>query len=239
MLEVNHISFSYGKRRILDDVSFDAASGEIVAVVGANGVGKTTLLRVLAGLRIPAGGRVVADGFDILDEPLRYRRFLGYLPETCPLYDDMTVKAYLVYRARLKGERSMRVRYRVSESLALCGLDAVAKTPIRFLSQGYRKRVGLADAILLRPRFLLLDDLLAGLDPATRGAVGKILPDVAVRSAIVVTGHELDELARWATRFVVLADGRLAGVFSVKGTPPDALRARLVAAIAAGGEAST
>ncbi len=217
MLEVKHISFSWGRVPLLDDVSFTVAPGETVALVGANGAGKTTLLRILAGVCLPSSGTVVADAADLLRTPLRYRRLLGYLPESVAVEPGMTVKGYLKYRANLKGEMQKKIRHRVLEAMDLCGLSARAEARVDNLSQGFRKRVALAEAILLRPRFLLLDDLLAGLDAETRLSVGRILRSVSSFAATVVSGHELDELESFASKFYVLKDGRLLGAKTAAG----------------------
>ena len=209
MLEVKHISFSWGRTPLLDDVSFAVSPGETVALVGANGAGKTTLLRILAGVCFPASGTVVGDAVDMLIAPLRYRRLLGYLPESAAVEPGMTVKGYLKYRANLKGEVQKKIRHRVFEAMELCGLSARADTRVDGLSQGLRKRVALAEAILLRPRFLFLDDLLAGLDAEMRLSVGRILKSVSSFAATVVSGHELEELEAIATKFLVLKDGRV------------------------------
>ena len=217
MLEVKHISFSWGRTPILNDVSFTVAPGETVALAGANGAGKTTLLRILAGVCFPTSGTVVGDTVDMLVAPLRYRRLLGYLPESAVVEPGMTVKDYLKYRANLKGEMQKKIRHRVLEAMELCGLFARADARVETLSQGFRKRVALAEAILLRPRFLFLDDLLAGLDAETRHSVGRILRTVSSFAATVVSGHELDELQGLATRFLVLKDGRLLGAKTAAG----------------------
>ena len=225
MLEVKHISFSWGRAPLLDDVSFTVAPGETVALVGANGAGKTTLLRILAGVCLPSSGTVVADAADMLRAPLRYRRLLGYLPESAAVEPGMTVKGYLKYRANLKGEMQKKIRHRVLEAMELCGLEARADARVDNLSQGLRKRVALAEAILLRPRFLFLDDLLAGLDAETRLSVGRILRSVSSFAATVVSGHELDELEGFATNFLVLKGGRLQNAKTAAG-----VRALLTAA---------
>ena len=225
MLEVKHISFSWGRAPLLDDVSFTVAPGETVALVGANGAGKTTLLRILAGVCLPSSGTVVADAADMLRAPLRYRRLLGYLPESAAVEPGMTVKGYLKYRANLKGEMQKKIRHRVLEAMELCGLAARADARVDDLSQGLRKRVALAEAILLRPRFLFLDDLLAGLDAETRLSVGRILRSVSSFAATVVAGHELDELEGFATNFLVLKGGRLQNAKTAAG-----VRALLTAA---------
>ena len=217
MLEVKHISFSWGRTPLFADVSFTVAPGETVALAGANGAGKTTLLRILAGVCLPSSGTVVADAADMLRAPLRYRRLLGYLPESAAVEPGMTVKDYLKYRANLKGEMQKKIRHRVLEAMELCGLSARANTRVDNLSQGLRKRVALAEAILLRPRFLLLDDLLAGLDAETRLSVGRILRSVSSFAATIVSGHELDELEELATKFFVLKDGRLLGAKTAAG----------------------
>ena len=217
MLEVQHISFSWGQTPLLDDVTFSVAPGEVAVLAGANGAGKTTLMKILAGVMLPAAGRVFAEGFDAQAHPMRYRRIMGYMPETVAADSDLTVKGYLAYRARLKGEMSKKIRHRVQEAISLCGLAAVTDARIGRLSQGLRKRVGLADALLLRPRFLLLDDLLAGLDAATRTSLGRILAAVATFAAVVVSGHELDELEAHATKFLVLKDGRVVGAKTASG----------------------
>jgi len=213
MLEVDHITFSYGPRRVLDDVTFDVAPGEIVALMGPNGAGKTTLLKVLACLLMQDLGRVRLDAVDPLLRPIKYRREIGYLSEHCPLYSEMTVEAYLTYRVRLKGERSMRVRRRVSEALELCGLTEVANSRVLLLSHGYRKRVGLADALIMHPKLLLLDDLLAGLDVGQRRKTAAVMAAASSRAAVVVSGHEVHEMLDWCTRFVVLNRGRLTAMY--------------------------
>lgn len=213
MLEVDQISFSYGVRKVLDDITFDVAPGEIVALTGPNGAGKTTLLKILACLLMQDSGTVRLDAVDPLFRPVKYRRHIGFLSERCPLYDDMTVEAFLTYRVRLKGERAMRIRRRVSDAMAMCGLEAAAKERIRLLSNGYRKRIGMADALLLHPKLVLLDDALAGLDAGQRKKTAAVLSGVSSRSAIILSGHEIGEMLAWCTRFMVLNRGRLVAVY--------------------------
>ena len=236
MIEIRNLAFSYRRQPVLRDVSFVASPGEVVAVVGANGAGKTTLLRVLATLAVPNAGTVMMDGVDALAHPLRYRRQIGYLPERIELYDDMTVKEYLRYRADLKGEPAKRVRRRVDEAAEMCQVADLLRTPIRRLSAGLRKRVALADALLLRPRVLLLDDFLAGLDRGMRGAAGTVLSSAAAFSSVIITGHELEDFAKWTTRFLVLQNGVIARAVETAGLDGDTLRERLAEALDGGGE---
>ena len=191
MLEVRNLSFSYDKRRILKDVSFSVAGGERVCLVGANGAGKTTLLRVMATLAVPDGGSVLLDGQDAFARPLRYRRRLGYLPERFALYEDMRVKDFLAYRAGLKGEPPKRIRRRISEAAQMCMLDDALRSPIRGLSAGEKKRVALADALLLRPR-------LPGSIAQCAKSQGKSSP----------TRPRFQASSRQGTRLTILRDGR-------------------------------
>ena len=235
MIEVRNLAFSYSKRRVLRDVSFVVSPGEVVAVVGANGAGKTTLMRILSTICEPDSGTVMMDGQDALRRPLRYRRQVGYLSERVALYDDMTVKDYLNYRASLKGEPGKRVRRRVAEASEMCRITEFLRTPIRRLSSGMKKRVALADALLLRPRVLILDDFLAGLDRGMRSVAGEILSVAAAFSSVIITGHELEDFAKWTTRFLVLSDGVISASVDATGIDPAVLRARLDAAMEGSG----
>ena len=207
MYEVRNISFAYSKRKVLRDVSFVVSPGETVAVVGANGEGKTTLMKVLADLAVPLSGSIIADGQNVALNPVRYRRQLGYMPEKIALCDDMSPVRYLAYRAAVKGEMSRRVKRRVDEAVEMCRLRDFAHERIGELSLGCRKRVALADAVLLRPRVLVLDDPLAGMDASMRRCAGEIIREAASFSSVVVTGHEIDDLAEWASSFLVLSGG--------------------------------
>ena len=232
MFEVRNIAFAYGRRPVLRDVSFVVSPGETVSVVGGNGAGKTTLMKVLATVYAPDAGMVILDGQDALRHQLRYRRQLGYLSEHFSLYDDMTVRDYLVYRAALKGEPARRIRRRIGEAAEICRIaDAVFRSPIRALSAGTVKRVALADALLLRPRVLILDDFLAGLDRGMRLAMGEILKSAAAFSAVIVTGHEIEDLAKWTTRFLVLRDGVIASAITTAGIEPGVLCERVDTAL--------
>lgn len=234
MLEIRNIAFTYRSRPVLRDVSFVVSPGETVSLVGDNGAGKTTLLKVLSTLMVPDSGQVLLDGQDAFAQPIRYRRQLGYMPEIPALYDDMTVKAYLTYRANLKGEIGKRIRHRVGEAMEMCQIADIASRGIRALSAGQRKRVALADATLLRPRVLLLDDFLAGLDRTMREAAGNIISSVAAFSSVIVTGHEITEMSRWTTRFLVLRDGVIAATLPAARADADALVKRVDFALKGG-----
>ena len=234
MFEVRNLAFTYLNTPVLRDVSFVVSPGETVSVVGDNGAGKTTLLRVLATLAVPDKGAIQIDGQDALMHPLKYRHQLGYLQENPALYEDMRVKGYLTYRAMLKGEPDKRIRRRVGEAAEMCLITELLNAPIRTLSAGLKKRVALADAMLLRPRLLLLDDFLAGLDRNMREVAGSVLKSVAAFSSVIVTGHEIADMAKWTTRFLVLRDGKIATTVEAAGAEHAALVARVDAALKGG-----
>lgn len=231
MLEARDIAFAYGDVSILRGVSFVASPGEIVSVVGANGAGKTTLMRILSTLTTSDSGSVLLDGKDIAAKPLVYRRHVGYLPERIALYEDMSARDYLVYRAKLKGEPSKRIRRRLSEASDMCGLSPILGRRICGLSAGQKKRVALADAIMLRPRILLLDDLLSGLDVDMRKSMGEILSAMAAFASVVATGHEISDMAKWTTRFLVLRGGTISAAIPAAGADAAALAARVESAL--------
>lgn len=236
MLEVRNIAFGWRgtREQLLEDVSFAASPGEAVCIAGANGCGKTTLLRILATAITPDSGSLRLDGRDALAYPLRYRKSLGYAQETPALCGDMTVKAYLLYRARLKGESEKRIRRRVADAAEICDMAKIMSRRIENLSFGQKKRVALADAILLKPRVVLLDDPLAGLDSEMRKDAGEAIAAVASFACVIATGHSHADMARWATRFLVLSGGRIAASVQTTGMEPEAAAARVAAALKGG-----
>ena len=231
MYEVRNLAFSYRGRQVLRDVSFVVSPGEIVSVTGSNGAGKTTLLKILATVLEPDSGRIFVEGADALARPVKYRRQLGYMPENPALYGDMTVKSYLEYRAALKGEKDKRIRRRVSEAVEICQIGDMLKSRIAPLSFGMKRRVSFADAILMRPKILLLDDFLAGLDSSARESAGAWLSTVAAFSSVVVTGHEIEDFARWSTRILVLSQGEVSATVEAAGASGDEVVRRTLAAL--------
>ena len=235
MFEVRNIAFSYGAQPVLRDVSFVVSPGETVSIVGDNGAGKTTLLKILATLMTQDAGSIRVNGQDAVHYPLRYRSQLGYVQENASLYEDMTVKGYLKYRAQLKGELDKRIRRRVGEAAEICQITDILMQPIRKLSFGLKKRVALADAMLLRPRVLLLDDVLAGLDRSMREAAGTIVSTVAAFSSVIVTGHEITDLVKWSTRILVLRNGVISATIPAAGMDAAATVSRVDQALRGGG----
>ena len=236
MIELYDIKKSFGTLEVLKGIDLIINKGEVISIVGPSGAGKTTLLKILATLSMPDSGNILSDSTDIFSRPLRYRKQVGYLAENPALYDDMTVKEFLEYRSKLKGESAKRVRRRVSEAMDICKIFAYATSSIKNLSAGIRRRVALADALILRPRVLLLDDFLAGLDMTMRENASSVLSAAAAFSAVVVTGHEIADLAGCVTRFLVLKDGLISSSIPVKGLDAHEACALVKKAIEGGGK---
>lgn len=210
MFEVVQVTRCFGRRTALEEVSFQAARGDIVGVVGPNGAGKTTLLRLAACYLQPTRGAIRLNGLDSFRQSLEYRRHMGYLPERCPLYDEMTVGDYLHYRARIKGLTFLRARRRVREVVEQMELGPLRGRIIASLSLGCRRRTGMADALLHDSRLLLLDDPIASVDPVECERIGASVTGAARHAVVLITGHALAQLGAICTRFLVLRDGRVA-----------------------------
>ena len=210
MLEVIQVTRCFGRRVALEQVSFQAARGDIVGILGPNGAGKTTLLRLAACYLQPTAGAIRLNGLDSFQQSLEFRRRMGYLPERCPLYDDMTVGEYLLYRARLKGLPFLKARIRAREQAEQLGLTGVRGRLIGALSLGFRRRTGLADALLHDPKLLLLDDPIANVDAIECERIVASVTNAARHATVLITGHALAQLGTLCTRFVVLRGGCVA-----------------------------
>jgi ABC-2 type transport system ATP-binding protein len=193
----------------LEAVSFQAASGDVVGVLGPNGAGKTTLLRLAACYLQPTRGVIRLNGLDSFRQSLAFRAQLGYLPERCPLYDDMTVGEYLNYRANLKGFTFGKARHRAREMADQLGLGDLRGRLLGTLSFGCRRRTAMADALLHAPRLLLLDDPIANVDPLECEHMAACVTRAARHAAVLVTGHALEQLGTFCTRFLVLRAGQV------------------------------
>lgn len=209
MLEIVQVTRCFGRRTALEEVSFQAARGDIVGVLGPNGAGKTTLLRLAASYLQPTRGAIRLNGLDSFGNALEFRRHLGYLPERCPLYDDMTVGEYLLYRARLKGMSFLRARRRARELAEHLGLGEVRGRLIGSLSLGCRRRTGVADALLHDPHLLLLDDPISNVDPEESERIAAGVTRAARHATVLVSGHALPQLGALCTRFLVLRAGHV------------------------------
>jgi ABC-2 type transport system ATP-binding protein len=222
VIEVQHLTKRYGPVTAVDDVSFKAERGEILGFLGPNGAGKTTTMRVLTGYMPATEGKAIVAGYNVLEQPVEAKRRTGYLPETPPLYPDMTVSDYLAFCARIKGvprsERATRLRT-VMERTQIAD---VAKRHCAKLSKGYRQRVGLAQALLHNPEVLILDEPTAGLDPKQIIETRRLIKGLGGDHTIILSTHILPEVSQTCNRIVIINKGRVVAVDT-----PDNLTARL------------
>ena len=222
MIEVHHLTKRYGRVTAVDDVSFRVERGEILGFLGPNGAGKTTTMRILTGYMPATDGRATVAGYDIFDKPIDAKRRIGYLPETPPLYPDMTVREYLDFVARLKGVPSKEKKERVTSVMARTHVADMADRHCGKLSKGYRQRVGLAQAIIHNPEVLILDEPTAGLDPKQIIETRELIRGLGGDHTIVLSTHILPEVAQTCQRVVIINKGRVVAVDT-----PDNLTARL------------
>ena len=211
----------------LDDVSFEVGRGEIVALLGPNGAGKTTMMRILTGFLAPTGGDAQLAGHSVREaDSVALRRQLGYLPEGVPLYPDMRVEEYLVYRARLRGVSRAQRAGLIDRATAACGLGDRRRQIIGTLSRGYRQRVGLCDAILARPPILILDEPTVGLDPNQIREVRELIRELAREATILLSTHILPEVEALDARVVILHRGRVVATRDARSTSTTGGRGR-------------
>lgn len=209
MIEVRNLSRYYGDFCAVEDVSFSISDGEVVGFLGRNGAGKSTTLKVLAGLLMPSSGAVTVDGVDMTEAPTSFRSRIGYLPEDPPLYEDMTVADFLRYMGSLRGMSSEQVETRLGEVMARTQITERADQLISELSHGFRKRVGIAQAIMHRPRLVILDEPISGLDPAQIRGMRQVIRSLAEESTVLISSHNLPEVSQTCDRVIVLKKGRL------------------------------
>lgn len=209
MIELHDIEKHYGEVRALGPVSFEVAAGAVVGVVGLNGVGKSTLLRILACDLRPTAGVARVGGHDVLDDPHAVRALVGYLPEHAPLDLESTVGDFLAFAARIKGVPPAEVRDRVAAVEARTALEAKHDEVIRRLSHGYRQRVGLAQALVHDPALLILDEPTNGLDPVQIGEMRGLIAGLRGTRTILVSSHLLTEISETCDQILVLHEGRI------------------------------
>ncbi len=210
LIEVENLTRRFPRCEALGGLSFQVHQGEIAGILGPNGSGKTTILRILAGYLAPTSGRVQVAGFDLTTHSLEARRRIGYLPESVPLYPEMRIHEYLAFRGRLRGIRNPRLSIRLRAVLDQCGLGPCSKRIIGTLSRGFRQRTGIADCLLHEPDVLLLDEPLAGLDPAQVQVVKDLLRGLGAQRTVLFSTHVLAEAEQLCHRALILNAGRLA-----------------------------
>ncbi|HUO86113.1 MAG TPA: ABC transporter ATP-binding protein [Thermoanaerobaculia bacterium] len=209
MIEAHDLSRRYGSFTAVDRISFSVDEGAIVGILGPNGAGKTTTIRMITGFLPPTGGRVTVAGKDLFTEPQKARRDIGYLPEHVSLYPEMRVREYLAYRARLQGMPRASRRPAVDETIERAMLAGVAGQIIGTLSKGFRQRVGLAVAILHRPRVLVLDEPTVGLDPKQIVAIRELIRDLGRNATLLLSTHILPEVELLCDRVLIIDQGQI------------------------------
>ena len=209
MIECRHITKRYGKTVAVEDLSFTAPKGEIVGLLGVNGAGKTTTLNILTGYTPPTSGQVLLDGLDMEREPRACKRRIGYLPERPPLYDEMTVSAYLAFVCRLREVEKAGIPAHIADILHICGLEEVAGRRLGNLSKGYRQRAGIAQALCGSPPVLVLDEPTVGLDPRQVAEIRELIRALGQEHTILFSSHILSEVQQLCRRVLILHHGKL------------------------------
>ena len=223
MIEVQHLTKRYGPTTAVDDVSFRVEKGEVLGFLGPNGAGKTTTMRVLTGYMPPTDGKAIVAGYDIFDQPIEAKRRIGYLPETPPLYPEMTVRDYLDVRRQDQGRPRARIERAAStRSWSERESRTWRNRHCGKLSKGYRQRVGLAQALLHNPEVLILDEPTAGLDPKQIIETRQLIKELGGDHTIILSTHILPEVSQTCQRVVIINKGRVVAVDT-----PDNLTSRL------------
>jgi ABC-2 type transport system ATP-binding protein len=209
MIQVEGLTKYYGQFKAIDRLSFHAEAGEIVGFLGRNGAGKTTTMRILTGYMPATEGSATIAGYDIFEDSIKVRQHIGYLPETVPLYREMTVWQYIDYMASLRGMRRADRAEQVDEALDMVDMLDRADSMISSLSKGMRQRVGLAQAMVHQPEVLILDEPTIGLDPEQVIEVRELIRNLGQDRTVLLSSHNLDEVERLCTRILVIHEGRI------------------------------
>jgi gliding motility-associated transport system ATP-binding protein len=222
MIDVQHITKRYGQHTAIDRVTFSVAKGEVLAFLGPNGAGKTTTMRILTCFMPATEGRATVAGYDCLEEPLDVKRRIGYLPETPPVYQELTVEEYLRFVGRLRGLSGATLSTAMAREVERLGLGSVQHRLIGNLSRGYRQRVGLAQALIHDPPILILDEPTVGLDPKQIIEIRELIKSLAGSHSVILSTHILPEATAVCQRVVIINGGRI-----VAEDTPDRLSTRL------------
>lgn len=222
MIEVQHLTKRYGPFTAVNDLSFRVERGEILGFLGPNGAGKTTTMRILTGYMPATEGRAIVAGFDVFDQPIEAKRRTGYLPETPPLYPDMSVREYLTFVSKIKGVPSSERKQRINTVMEKTRIADMANRLCSRLSKGYKQRVGLAQALIHNPDVLILDEPTAGLDPKQIIETRKLIKELAGDHTIILSTHILPEVSQTCQRVVIINKGHAVAIDT-----PDNLTARL------------
>ena len=209
MIDCKGLTKQYGPLRAVDDLSFSVAPGEVLGFLGPNGAGKSTTMRIIAGFLAPTSGRVTVCGHDIAAETIEAKRRIGYLPEGAPSYPEMTPLAFLEFVADVRGLRGEKRKRRLDDVIGLLHLDGVLEQSIDTLSKGFKRRVGLAQAIIHDPDVLILDEPTDGLDPNQKFDVRQLISNMAENKIVVISTHVLEEVDAVCNRALIIAKGKI------------------------------
>jgi ABC-2 type transport system ATP-binding protein len=209
LIKVRNLTKYYGKRLAVDNISFDIGKGEIVGLLGPNAAGKTTTMRILTGFLMPTKGDTWIADCNMVTDSLEGRKHIGYMPESVPLYTDMTVRDYLDFFARIRGLEKARTRKRIDEVVSLCHLEEYIDTIIGKLSRGFRQRVGLAQSIIHEPEVLILDEPTVGIDPIQVSQTRSLIKELGKEHTILLSTHILPEVSVTCNRVIIINEGQI------------------------------
>jgi len=209
MIATEGLTKVFGAKRVVDSITLTVGRGEVLGFLGPNGAGKSTTMKMVTGYLQPTAGRSAICGYDVLEQPIEAKRRLGYLPEGAPLYPDMSAYGFLQFIASARGLGGGEKRRRIEQAIEMTQLHAVLPQPIETLSKGFKRRVGLAQALLHDPDVLILDEPTDGLDPNQKFEVRRLITELSPNKAIVISTHILEEVEAVCSRAVVISEGRI------------------------------
>jgi ABC-2 type transport system ATP-binding protein len=209
MIEIKHLSTRYGALTAVNDISFSVSPGQVLGFLGPNGAGKSTTMKMITGFLTPTSGSISVAGHDVQDDPLAAKAVMGYLPEGAPSYGEMTVRSFLSFIADVRGLTGDRRRSRLDDVIGRLALGGVLEQMIETLSKGFKRRVGLAQALLHDPQVLILDEPTDGLDPNQKHQVRTLINDMSKDKIIVISTHILEEVDAVCNRAIIIAGGKL------------------------------
>ncbi|MDH5474864.1 MAG: gliding motility-associated ABC transporter ATP-binding subunit GldA [Cyclobacteriaceae bacterium] len=208
-VEVNHLTKIYNHQKAVNDISFEVSKGEILGFLGPNGAGKSTTMKIATSFIPPTSGHVKVCGYDVVEEPMKVKGVVGYLPEHNPLYQEMYVREYLSFVGSIHGMKGVQLNSRISEMIELCGLGIEQNKRIESLSKGYRQRVGLAQALIHDPEVLVLDEPTTGLDPNQLMEVRALIKNIGQNKTVVLSTHIMQEVQALCDRVIVIDKGEI------------------------------
>lgn len=217
MIKVDNLKKQYGEIKALDGVSFEIKRGEVLGFLGPNGAGKTTTMKILTGFIAPTSGEVKIDNLDLINDSIKIREKIGYLPESVPLYPEMKVYEYLKFIGELRGLTGSKLTSRIKEMVKSCGLEKVLRQNISELSKGYKQRTALAQAIVHDPEILILDEPTSGLDPNQIAEIRDLIKKLGEKKTVILCTHILQEVEAVCNRVIIINEGKIVA----SGTPAE------------------